>query len=73
MDSGNAHTALSLLGSLMLFALILVAAWFSVRWLGGQYQLKTAGNHIKVLERIALAPDRSLVIVRQASKCCCWG
>lgn len=48
----------------MLFVLILVLAWFCVRWLGGQYRLNTAGSRVKVLERIALAPDRSLLVVR---------
>ena len=64
MNSGNTYTVLSLLGSLVLFVLILVLAWFCVRWLGGQYRLNTAGSRVKVLERIALAPDRSLLVVR---------
>ena len=64
MNSDNTYTVLSLLGSLVLFALILVLAWFCIRWLGGQYRQSTAGNRVKVLERIALAPDRSLLVVR---------
>lgn len=64
MNSGNTYTVLSLLGSLVLFVLILVLAWFCVRWLGGQYRLNTTGSRVKVLERIALAPDRSLLVVR---------
>ena len=64
VNSGNTYTVLSLLGSLVLFVLILVLAWFCIRWLGGQYRLNTAGSRVKVLERIALAPDRSLLVVR---------
>ena len=62
MDSGN--TVLSLLGSLILFILILVLAWFCVRWFGGQFRTGTVGGKLRVLERMPLAPDRSLMVVR---------
>lgn len=73
MNSGNTYTVLSLLGSLVLFVLILVLAWFCVRWLGGQYRLNTAGSRVKVLERIALAPDRSPAGgTGPGDRYCCW-
>lgn len=64
MNSDHTYTVLSLLGSLLLFVLVLILAWFCVRWLGGQYRINTAGSRIKILERIPLAPDRSLLVVR---------
>jgi len=62
-QSGSA--VLSLVGGLLLFALVLLAAWFCTRWLGGHYRAGSAGGgSIQVLERAAVGPDRTLMIVR---------
>lgn len=60
---------LSLLGGLLLFGLVLLAAWFCTRWLGGYYRTRTAaGGSIQVLERTAIGPDRTLMIVRAGDR-----
>ena len=55
----------SLLGGLVLFALVLLLAWLCTRWLGGHYRPRNAPDgSFRMLDRMALAPDRSLVAVR---------
>lgn len=56
---------LSLLGGLCLFILVLAAAWFCTRWLGGYYRRNSGGEGtIQVLERTVVGPDRTLMVVR---------
>lgn len=56
---------LSLLGGLLLFALVLLLAWLCTRWLGGYYRAKNApGGSFQLLERMTIGPDRSLMAVR---------
>lgn len=64
-----ASVVLSLLGGLLLFILVLVLAWLCTRWLGGYYRTRgTPGGTIRVLERTAIGPDRTLVIVRAGER-----
>lgn len=56
---------LSLLGGLLLFALVLLLAWLCTRWLGGYYRARgTQGGTVRVLERTVIGPDRTLMVVR---------
>ena len=55
---------LSLLGGLFLFVLVLVLAWYCSRWLGGRFGFSAAGGTIRVLERVMIGPDRSLLVVK---------
>lgn len=60
-----ASVVLSLIGGLVLFALVLLLAWLCTRWLGGHYRARsTPGGSIRVLERAAIGPDRALMVVR---------
>ena len=60
---------LSLLGGLCLFVLVLAAAWLCTRWLGGYYRRGGGENGtIRVLERTAVGPDRTLMIVRTGER-----
>ncbi len=65
MPQEQGSAILSLVGGLLLFVLILFLAWFCTRWISKNYGggQKVRGR-IKVLERTALGPDRSLVIVQ---------
>ena len=66
---GSGSVVLSLLGGLLLFGLVLLAAWFCTRWLGGYYRSRGAsGGCIQVLERAAIGPDRTLMIVRTGER-----
>ena len=55
----------SLVGGLLLFALVLALAWFCSRWLGGRYGFQSAGRTVRVLERVMVGPDRSLGVTPQ--------
>ena len=60
---------ISLLGGLLLFVLVLLLAWFCSRWLGGYYRARggQAGT-VQVLERTAIGPDRTLMVVRAGER-----
>lgn len=60
----SGSVVLSLVGGLLLFALVLALAWFCSRWLGGRYGFQSMGRTIRVLERVMVGPDRSLLVVR---------
>ena len=64
MPQGQGSVIFSLVGGLLLFALVLALAWFCSRWLGGRYGFQTAGRTVRVLERVMVGPDRSLLVVR---------
>lgn len=55
---------LSLLGGLFLFVLVLVLAWYCSRWLGGRFGFSATGGTVRVLERVMIGPDRSLLVVK---------
>ena len=60
----SGSVVLSLVGGLLLFVLVLALAWFCSRWLGGRYGFQSMGRTIRVLERVMVGPDRSLLVVR---------
>ena len=68
-ESGLA-AALSLVGSLVLFGLVLFLAWACVRWLGRRsgWQPNAQGGKVRVLERVALGPERGLFVVKAGEK-----
>ena len=66
MPQGQFSLILSLIGSILLFALVLFLAWFCTRWIGKRFGLRTVagGSKIRILDRMVLGTDRSLVVVR---------
>ena len=59
---------ISLLGGLLLFVLVLLLAWFCTRWLGGYYRARGGAGTVQVLERTAIGPDRTLMVVRAGER-----
>lgn len=59
---------LSLLGGLFLFVLVLVLAWYCSRWLGGRFGFTAAGGTVRVLERVMVGPDRSLLVIKAGDR-----
>lgn len=60
---------LSLLGGLLLFVLVLLLAWFCTRWIGGYYRSRgVQGGTVRVVERTAIGPDRTLMVVRAGER-----
>ncbi len=66
MPQGQFSIILSLIGSILLFILVLFLAWFCTRWIGKRYGLRgsAGGSKIKILDRMALGADRSLIVIR---------
>jgi len=60
---------LSLLGSLVLFVLVVFAAYLCAKFLGHRWNPSGArGGSIEVVGRLPLGTDRSVIIVRTAGK-----
>lgn len=61
---------LTALGMLVLFVLVLALAYLATKWIGKRYGGRIGGSsgNIKILDRAALGPDRSLYIVEAAGK-----
>ena len=68
MPENQFLAVLSLLGGILLFVLVLVLAWLCTRWLGMRYSGFRIGGAVQVLDRTAIGPDRTLVIVRAGGK-----
>ena len=63
-DAGMA----SLMGTMIILALVLALSWFALRWLTRRMPTQMGSRHIKLLDRIAVAPDKCLLLVRVAEK-----
>lgn len=57
-----------LLGLLVVFSLILVAAWFTTRWLGTNTLQSQKNANISVIETFRLAPNKYIQIIRLGEK-----
>lgn len=73
MPSGSAQGAASVLtvfGGLLMFLLVVVAAWACTRFVGRRFSAGAgAGSgRLRVVERVALGPDRALVLVRAGGR-----
>ena len=62
---------LSLLGIVLTLALVLLASYLAARWagtgLGGRLGAG-GGPHVRVLERVSLGRDQTIVVVRAANR-----
>lgn len=57
-----------LLGLLVVFFLILAAAWFVTRWIGTANMQSQANTNISVIETYRLAPNKYIQIIRLGEK-----
>lgn len=57
-----------LLGLLVVFGLILAAAWFTTRWVGTNTLNSQKNANISVIETFRLAPGRYIQIIRLGEK-----
>lgn len=58
----------SLAGTMFTLVAVLLLAWFLLRWLTKRMPAQAGSRHIKLLDRVAVAPDKCLVLVRVAEK-----
>ncbi|HAN43792.1 MAG TPA: flagellar biosynthetic protein FliO [Ruminococcaceae bacterium] len=59
---------LSFAVSLIGVVLILFFAYFGSKWIAGKMSTGMIGKNIKVIDRTALSPDKSLIIVQVSNK-----
>lgn len=65
-DEGSA--ALSLIGMLFIFLLVLFLAYLTTRFIAKYSGFKSFGENIKILERVSLGQDKSLAVVAVGKK-----
>ncbi len=67
---GGAAAILTLLGGVLMFLLVVVAAWACTRFVGRRFSagMSAGSSRLRVVERVALGPDRALVLVRAAGR-----
>lgn len=62
---GTIQQLTSIILGIIFFILILVAAYFSARFIGKRYGFKgVGGKNIKIIEKVALSQDKLLIIVK---------
>lgn len=66
---GTIEQVSSIILGIIFFILILVAAYFSAKFIGKRYGVKgSGGKNIKIIEKVALSQDKLLIIVKVADK-----
>lgn len=58
----------SLMGTMLTLTAVLLLAWFLVKWLMKRMPAQGGSRHIKLLDRVAVSPDKCLLLVRVAEK-----
>lgn len=56
------------MGTMLTLAAVLLVAWFLIKWLMKRTPMQNGSRHIKLLDRVAVAPDKCLLLVRVAEK-----
>lgn len=64
----TAENIFQLIGLLVIFILILAAAYFATRWIGNATLLNQGNRNISVIETFRLAPNKFIQIVRLGDK-----
>lgn len=68
MANNDLAGAVSLAGTMITLVIVLVVAWVMLRWLTKRMPVQAGSRHIKLLDRVAVAPDKCLLLVRVAEK-----
>lgn len=58
----------SLMGTMLTLTAVLLLAWFLLRWILKRVPSQGGSRHIKLLDRVAVTPDKCLLLVRVAEK-----
>lgn len=58
----------SLMGTMLTLTAVLLVAWFLLRWIMKKMPSQGGSRHIKLLDRVAVTPDKCLLLVRVAEK-----
>lgn len=66
-DGGYSEMA-SLMGTMVTLVLVILLAWWLLRWLTKRVPMQTGSKHIKILDRVPVSQDKCLLLVRVADK-----
>ncbi|MDR0983977.1 MAG: flagellar biosynthetic protein FliO [Ruminococcus sp.] len=59
---------LSIFITLILFVAVIFLAMYSTKFIGKRFSVSMGGKNMKIIERIALGPDKMLLLVKIADK-----
>ncbi len=65
----NGNDVKSLIWLILALGVVFYLTWLTTRFVAGRARGNQSGHHMKVLDRLALAGDKSLVVVRVAGRC----
>ncbi len=65
----NWNDVKSLIWLILALGVVFYLTWLTTRYVAGRARGSQSGHHMKVLDRLALAGDKSLVVVRVAGRC----
>lgn len=72
-DLGDLKSLFSILFSLIMMVAVLFAAYYTTRWLGSKTAGGRGSSNIKILDRLLLSQDKTLVILDVAGQCMLLG
>lgn len=68
-DTSVAEQVLSAVMALLGFGVVIVLAYISTKYLGSKYSVRNSkSENIKIIERMPVAQDKSLMIIKSAGK-----
>ena len=68
-DTSVAGQVLSAVMALLGFGVVIVLAYISTKYLGSKYSVRNSkSENIKIIERLPVAQDKSLMIIKSAGK-----
>lgn len=70
---GDLKSLFSMLFSLIMMIAVLFAAYYTTRWLGSKTAVGRGSSNIKILDRMLLSQDKTLVILEVAGQCMLFG
>jgi len=54
---------LAFIVTILIVILVIVATFFTTRWMGSKMGIRSNSKNIKVIDRVLLTPDKSIIIV----------
>ena len=72
-ELGDLKSFFSVLFSLIMLIAVLFAAYYSTRWIASKTSGSRGSRNIKILDRLFLAQDKTLVILDVAGQCMLLG
>lgn len=62
------YDGMTLVGSLVIMAAIIILAYYASRWYAGKTKITSSGKYVKIIDRVAVSPGCSMMIVQAGDK-----